>query len=79
MAVRVAVLDDYQDVAREFGGWNRLGDRVELTVFTDHVDDAEVLVRRLADAEIVVAMRERPIRGPADRPVRRRPCRTTDR
>ncbi|MGW4465134.1 D-2-hydroxyacid dehydrogenase family protein [Micromonospora sp. NPDC004704] len=59
MAVRVAVLDDYQDVAREFGGWDRLGDRVEVTVFTDHVDDVEVLVRRLADAEVVVAMRER--------------------
>ncbi|MEV4630326.1 D-2-hydroxyacid dehydrogenase family protein [Micromonospora sp. NPDC049523] len=59
MAVRVAVLDDYQDVAREFGDWDRLGDRIELSVFTDHVDDVEVLVRRLADAEVVVAMRER--------------------
>jgi phosphoglycerate dehydrogenase-like enzyme len=59
MAVRVAVLDDYQDVAREFGDWARLGDQVRLTVLTDHVDDVDALVERLADAEIVVAMRER--------------------
>ncbi|MFI6762328.1 D-2-hydroxyacid dehydrogenase family protein [Micromonospora sp. NPDC050417] len=59
MAVQVVVLDDYQNAAREFGGWERLGEQVELTVFTDHIDDAEVLVQRLADAEVVVAMRER--------------------
>ncbi|MEV4759571.1 D-2-hydroxyacid dehydrogenase family protein [Micromonospora sp. NPDC049559] len=59
MAVRVAVLDDYQDVAREFGDWGRLGDRIELSVFTDHVDDPDELARRLADTEVVVAMRER--------------------
>ncbi len=58
MTVRVAVLDDYQDVARAFADWDSLGDRVELTVFTDHVDDA-VLVDRLAGFDIVVAMRER--------------------
>lgn len=59
MAVAVVVLDDYQDVAREFGDWARLADRVELTVLTEHVEDVETLVRRLADAEVVVAMRER--------------------
>jgi phosphoglycerate dehydrogenase-like enzyme len=59
MTVRVAVLDDYQDVAREFGDWHRLGDQIRLTVFTDHIDDPDTLVERLADAEIVVAMRER--------------------
>jgi phosphoglycerate dehydrogenase-like enzyme len=59
MTVRVAVLDDYQDVAREFGDWNRLGDRAEVTAFTDHVDDADVLVERLVGYDVVVAMRER--------------------
>ncbi|RKR91108.1 lactate dehydrogenase-like 2-hydroxyacid dehydrogenase [Micromonospora pisi] len=59
MAVQVVVLDDYQNAAREFGGWERLGERVELTVLTEHVDDPDVLVQRLAHAEVVVAMRER--------------------
>lgn len=58
MTVRVVVLDDYQDVARRFGPWERLQGRVELDVLTEHVD-ADVLVERLAGAEVVVAMRER--------------------
>jgi phosphoglycerate dehydrogenase-like enzyme len=59
MTVRVAVLDDYQDVARRYGDWDRLGDRIELTVFNEHIGDVDVLVERLAGYEVVVAMRER--------------------
>src|SRR5690349_12652682 len=59
VTVRVAVLDDYQDVSRVFADWDSLGDRTELTVFTDHVDDTGVLVERLAGFDVVVAMRER--------------------
>jgi phosphoglycerate dehydrogenase-like enzyme len=59
MAVRVAVLDDYQDVARRFGDWDRLAGRAEVTVFTDHVSDRDALVDRLSRFEVVVAMRER--------------------
>lgn len=59
MALRCAVLDDYQDAARRFGDWDRLGDAVELTVFTDHVADEAELVRRLAPFDAVVVMRER--------------------
>jgi phosphoglycerate dehydrogenase-like enzyme len=59
MAVQVAVLDDYQDVARHFGDWDRLAGRAEVTVFTDHVSDADALVERLSPFEVVVAMRER--------------------
>ncbi|RCV53185.1 hydroxyacid dehydrogenase [Marinitenerispora sediminis] len=57
--MRIAVLDDYQDIARRFGDWHRLPDGVELTVFTDHVDDPEALVARLAPFTVVCAMRER--------------------
>ncbi|WP_320668951.1 D-2-hydroxyacid dehydrogenase family protein [Patulibacter defluvii] len=57
--VRVAILDDYQDVAREFGPWERLAGRVELTVFDDHLADPEPLAARLAGFPVVVAMRER--------------------
>ena len=57
--VKVAVLDDYQGVARRFGPWLDLGDAVEVTVFKDHVVDEEVLIDRLVGFPVVVAMRER--------------------
>jgi phosphoglycerate dehydrogenase-like enzyme len=57
--LRCAVLDDYQDAARRFGDWRKLAGKVELRVMTDHIDDRAELVAALADAEIVIAMRER--------------------
>jgi phosphoglycerate dehydrogenase-like enzyme len=57
MAVRVAVLDDYQDVARTYADWSGLPAEVE--VFHDHLDDHDALVRRLEPYEVVAAMRER--------------------
>ena len=57
--LKVAVLDDYQDVARRYGPWEELGDDVDVTVFTDHVVDESSLVDRLAGFSVVVAMRER--------------------
>ena len=59
MAVPVAILDDYQGVAERFGPWERLGDAIETTVFTDHLADDDALVERLAPFAVVVAMRER--------------------
>ena len=59
MPARVVVLDDYQDVARRFGPWGDLGDRVDLAVLTEHVAEENELVERLRGVEIVVAMRER--------------------
>jgi phosphoglycerate dehydrogenase-like enzyme len=62
MTHRVLVLDDYQDVARQFGPWHQLagiaGAPFDLDVRTDHLDDA-ALSAALHDADIVVAMRER--------------------
>jgi phosphoglycerate dehydrogenase-like enzyme len=59
VTVNVAVLDDYQRVARAYAEWDRLDGRAELTVFTDHLADPERVVERLAPFEVVVAMRER--------------------
>jgi phosphoglycerate dehydrogenase-like enzyme len=55
---RVVVLDDYQDVARQFGPWSDLGPQLSLDVVTAHLTGGELL-SRLAGAEVVVAMRER--------------------
>ena len=57
--LRCAVLDDYQNVARKFGDWNKLKGRVEPHVLTEHIADRERLVSEIADAEIVIIMRER--------------------
>jgi phosphoglycerate dehydrogenase-like enzyme len=53
----IAILDDYQDVARSSAPWGDLD--ADLTVFTDHVDGLERLAERLAPFDVLVAMRER--------------------
>jgi phosphoglycerate dehydrogenase-like enzyme len=57
--LKVAVLDDYQQVALEVADWSPLDGRVEVDTFADHVVDPAALVDRLAAYDVVVAMRER--------------------
>ena len=59
MKPRVAILDDYQHVAATFGDWDRLRERVDVTVFSDHLVDEGALVARLAPFAVLVLMRER--------------------
>jgi phosphoglycerate dehydrogenase-like enzyme len=56
VAVRVAVLDDYGSVARGLGPWERLEGRAEVEFIAEHLADP---VARLADHDVIVAMRER--------------------
>jgi phosphoglycerate dehydrogenase-like enzyme len=56
---RVAILDDYQDVARRMADWTSLPAGTDLVVFRDHLADLEALAGRLADFDAVIAMRER--------------------
>ncbi|MDQ1484537.1 MAG: hypothetical protein QOJ62_230 [Actinomycetota bacterium] len=59
MSLRILILDDYQDVARQLGPWHDLDTLdVELDVRTEHLDDVRLRVA-LREADIVVAMRER--------------------
>ncbi len=53
-----AILDDYQDCALGFADWNSL-DGVEVRNFTEAITTTDALVERLAEFEIIVAMRER--------------------
>ena len=57
--VRIAILDDYQDVALQMTDWSVLPKDVEVQVFRDHVKDQDAVVERLKDFDIVMAMRER--------------------
>jgi phosphoglycerate dehydrogenase-like enzyme len=52
------VLDDYQDVARQFADWSAL-EGVEMVAVRRHVADPDEVVRVLRGASIVVVMRER--------------------
>nr|WP_210244056.1 D-2-hydroxyacid dehydrogenase family protein [Arthrobacter yangruifuii] len=54
-----AVIDDYQQAARRFADWDSLQSQIELTVFTDHLDDEDSQACRLAGFDIIVVMRER--------------------
>jgi phosphoglycerate dehydrogenase-like enzyme len=56
---RVAILDDYQNVALQMTDWNALPKDVEVQVFQDHLKEQDALVGRLKDFDIVMAMRER--------------------
>jgi phosphoglycerate dehydrogenase-like enzyme len=58
-AVRVAILDDYQQVALTSADFGPLAQRAEIVTFTDHLADPDALAERLAGFDAVVAMRER--------------------
>lgn len=55
--MRIAVLDDYQGVARDHADWDSLAADVE--VFHDTLTDHDELVRRLEPFDVIAAMRER--------------------
>src|SRR5215471_21218427 len=57
--IRIAVLDDYQNVALKMADWSALATRAEIAVFNDHIDDPDALVERLTPFDIVCVMRER--------------------
>lgn len=60
MQHRLAILDDYQDVAHGFADWTALErDGVSVTVFTEPFASQDALVAALAGVNIVIAMRER--------------------
>ena len=56
--VKVAILDDYQNVALSKGDWSGIPE-AQVQSFQDHVADEDALVQRLAPYEVIVAMRER--------------------
>ncbi|KPD19807.1 2-hydroxyacid dehydrogenase [Burkholderia sp. ST111] len=59
LPIKVAVLDDYQNVAQSVADWSPLKDLADVTVFNDHVADTGSLVQRLQPFDVVCVMRER--------------------
>ena len=57
--MKIAILDDYQNVGLKMTDWSALSGRAEIAVFNDHVADPSALVERLLPFEVVCVMRER--------------------
>src|SRR5271168_63686 len=57
--IRIAVLDDYQNVALSMADWSVLDPWATVTVFNDHPTDTDAIIARLQGFEIVCIMRER--------------------
>jgi phosphoglycerate dehydrogenase-like enzyme len=56
---KVAVLDDWQGVARSSADWSKLETRAEVVFFSEAFSDEADAAHKLADFEIVLSMRER--------------------
>jgi len=57
--LRLAILDDYQGVAKTSADWSRIEGAVSIEVFSDTITDPDLLVQRLAPFDILCVMRER--------------------
>jgi D-3-phosphoglycerate dehydrogenase len=57
--LRCAILDDYFNLALDVADWQKLSDRVDVTVFSHPFTSEQAAAGALADFEIICAMRER--------------------
>src|SRR6201982_2039547 len=57
--MKVAILDDYQQVALQLADWSAVRRHAEITVFNDHVADPSAVVERLRPFDVGCVMRER--------------------
>src|ERR1700736_5978412 len=57
--MKVAILDDYQNVALQLADWSAVRQHAEITVFSDHLADPAAVVARLRPFDAVCVMRER--------------------
>ncbi len=56
---KVAVIDDWQGVARTSADWKPLSARADVSFFEDPLSGEDAVARRLQDFDIVMTMRER--------------------
>jgi phosphoglycerate dehydrogenase-like enzyme len=57
--MKLAILDDYQNVALALADWSAVEKRATITVFHDRVDGDEAIVARLLPFDAICVMRER--------------------
>ncbi len=59
MALRCAILDDYQNVVLSSADWSKVKGDIDIKVFNEHLGGPDKVIAALKDFAIVVAMRER--------------------
>ncbi|WP_434650911.1 D-2-hydroxyacid dehydrogenase family protein [Pseudomonas sp. D1-2] len=59
MAVQIAVIDDWQDVARDVVDWSALESVGQVTFLHDYPSDHDTLAARLQGFDVICVMRER--------------------
>ncbi len=59
MAVRCAILDDYQNVVLKVADWSKVKGDVDIKVFNEHLGGTDKVIAALKGFQIIVAMRER--------------------
>jgi phosphoglycerate dehydrogenase-like enzyme len=67
---KIALMDDYQNVALKSADWSVLRDRADITVFQDHLADPDAVIEQLLPFDVVCVM---PERTPLPRKVIERP------
>jgi len=59
MAIRCAILDDYQNVVLSSADWSKVKGDIDIKVFNEHLGGPDKVIAALKDFGIIVAMRER--------------------
>ncbi|MSQ24274.1 MAG: D-2-hydroxyacid dehydrogenase family protein [Chloroflexi bacterium] len=57
--LRIAILDDYQQIALKMADWGALAAEAKVDAFPDHLFDEAAVAARLSDYDVVIGMRER--------------------
>jgi phosphoglycerate dehydrogenase-like enzyme len=57
--IKIAILDDYQNVALDMADWGSLPSDTRIDVFNDHLSDEAAIAKRLNPYDVLVIMRER--------------------
>jgi len=57
--LKVAILDDYQNVSHQFADWDKISEKIELDVFKNYIGQEENLSNILLKYDVLCLMRER--------------------
>ena len=57
--IKIAVLDDYQNIALKMADWSSLPGNPDIKVFNNHISEIEPLIERLLPFDVICIMRER--------------------
>ena len=57
--IKVAILDDYQNVTHKLGNWKSIEDKIELFIFNKYIGKDKDLEDQLKDFDVLCLMRER--------------------